>query len=193
MRPAVKLLAVLLLALAPAALTSVTPAQAQPYGRGEGRGEGRRESRQVERRGGPDRGGGYRGPAYRGGYGGGPVYGAPYPVPYPVYPQGPVYNALPGGYAYAPPSGYVPDSLGADWGQQQDQARSGVREGRLLPLGRIMQMISRATPGRLLDAGLEPGPDGRPAYRVRWAATGGRRIDFIVDAVSGAILARTGY
>ncbi len=47
--------------------------------------------------------------------------------------------------------------------------------------------------GRLLDAGLEPGPDGRPAYRVRWAAQGGQRIDFIVDAATGAILRRNGY
>ena len=56
-----------------------------------------------------------------------------------------------------------------------------------------MANIRRGTPGRLLDAGLEPGPDGRPAYRVRWAATGGRRIDFIVDAATGAIIGQSGY
>jgi hypothetical protein len=198
MRGLAKLLAVLLLALGPVALTSVTPAQADPRGRDERGERGKRggEGRQAERRGGGDRDrGGDRGQAYPA-----PVYRGPAPpygggyAPYPAYPSGPVYGEPPpGAYAYAPPPGYVPNSLGADWGQQQDQARRGVRQGRMMPLGQVMQLIKRRTPGRLLDAGLEPGPDGRPAYRVRWAATGGRRIDFIVDAVTGTILARTGY
>jgi uncharacterized membrane protein YkoI len=76
-----------------------------------------------------------------------------------------------------------PDSLGADWRAQQDQARGGVQSGRLVPLGRVIDMISRRVPGRVLDAGLE----GRN-YRVRWATTDGRRIDFIVDAETGQIL-----
>jgi uncharacterized membrane protein YkoI len=53
--------------------------------------------------------------------------------------------------------------------------------------------IQRTTRGRMLDAGVEPGPDGRPTYRVRWAAAGGRRIDFIVDAATGAIIGQSGY
>jgi uncharacterized membrane protein YkoI len=76
-----------------------------------------------------------------------------------------------------------PDSLGADWRAQQDQARGGVQSGRLVPLSRVIEMIGRRTPGRVLDAGLE----GRN-YRVRWATTDGRRIDFIVDAETGQIL-----
>jgi uncharacterized membrane protein YkoI len=56
-----------------------------------------------------------------------------------------------------------------------------------------MANISRGTPGRMLDAWQEVGPDGRPAYRVRWAAAGGRRIDFIVDAQTGAIIGQNGY
>ena len=210
MRGLAKLLAALALALtlpalAAGVLTTATPAHADPHdrgdgGRGQGRGnenrsnEGRRnEGRRNEGRGGEGARGGYRGPAYPA-----PVYPAPYPggygQPYPAYPPGLVYNGPPGGYPYPqPPSGYVPNSLGAGWGQQQDQARSGVRQGRMMPLGQVMQRLKRGTPGHVLDAGLEPGPDGRPAYRVRWAATGGRRIDFIVDAVTGAILARTGH
>jgi hypothetical protein len=187
MRGFTKLLAALALALTlPAVtagmLTTATPAHADPHDRGNsGRGEGRG-------RGGEGARGDYRAPAYPAPYPGG------YSQPYPAYPPGPVYNAPPGGYAYPqPPPGYVPNSLGAGWGQQQDEARSGVRQGRMMPLGQVMQRIKRGTPGRLLDAGLEPGPDGRPAYRVRWAATGGRRIDFIVDAVTGAILGRTGH
>lgn len=76
-----------------------------------------------------------------------------------------------------------PDSLGADWRAQSDQARGGVQSGRLVPLSRVIEQISRRTPGRVLDAGLE----GRN-YRVRWATDDGRRIDFIVDAETGQIL-----
>ena len=196
MKGLAKLFAVLLLALAPAALTSVAPAQAQNYGR-DGRGEGRRAEGRVEGRGGPAPRQAYRGgPAYPAPGYGRPAYRNPAPYPGAVYPPGgPVYAAPPG-YAYPyqpPPPGYASNSLGAQWGQQQDQARSGVRQGRLMPLGQVMARLSQVAPGRILDAGLEPGPDGRPAYRVRWAATGGRRMDFIVDAVTGAILARNGY
>jgi uncharacterized membrane protein YkoI len=54
-------------------------------------------------------------------------------------------------------------------------------------LFRVIAEIKRRTPGRTLDAGLEQA-DGRAVYRVRWAAADGRRIDYIVDAQSGAIL-----
>jgi uncharacterized membrane protein YkoI len=78
-------------------------------------------------------------------------------------------------------------SLGADWSAHQDDARRGVREGRLVPLSQILAEIRRRSPGRQLDAGLES-DRGRPVYRVRWAAVDGRRIDYIVDAESGRIL-----
>jgi uncharacterized membrane protein YkoI len=82
----------------------------------------------------------------------------------------------------------APDSLGAGWRQQQNEAQRGVREGRNLPLAQVVQMMQQRVPGRLLDAGLEQGPGGRSVYRVRWATEDGRRIDFIVDAQSGQIL-----
>ncbi len=63
----------------------------------------------------------------------------------------------------------------------------------MVPMGQVTANIRRVAPGKMLDAGLEPGPDGRPAYRVRWAAAGGRRIDFIVDAATGAIIGQSGY
>ncbi len=80
------------------------------------------------------------------------------------------------------------DSLGAGWRQQQYEAREGVREGRIAPLGRVIDEIRRRSPGRQLDAGLEPGANGRTVYRVRWAAADGRRVDYIVDAETGRIL-----
>lgn len=76
-----------------------------------------------------------------------------------------------------------PDSLGADWRAQQDQARGGVQSGQLVPLSRVIEMIGRRVPGRVLDAGLEGS-----YYRVRWAAADGRRIDFLVDARTGQIV-----
>jgi uncharacterized membrane protein YkoI len=80
------------------------------------------------------------------------------------------------------------DSLGANWrGDQQEAARRGVQQGNI-SLAQVIEIIRRMTPGRQLDAGLEAGPDGRPVYRVRWAAMDGRRIDYLVDARSGAIL-----
>jgi hypothetical protein len=201
MKAVANLLAVLLLALAPAALLSVMPARAQPFARQDRREERREAPRAVERRaqaaagqGRMAEGGAYRGQAYPA-PAAPPVYrAAPYAAPYsggyaqryPGYAVAPP----PPAYAYAPPPG---NSLGGAWGQQQDQARIGVRQGRLMPLGQVMLRLRRSTPGRILDAGLEPGPGGRAAYRVRWAAVGGRRIDFIVDAVTGEVLSRNGY
>ena len=83
------------------------------------------------------------------------------------------------------------DSLGADGGTQQDEARAGVRQGRYIPLAQAIEIVRRRSPGRQLDAGIEQW-NGRAVYRIRWAATGGRRIDYIVDAVSGAILRADG-
>jgi uncharacterized membrane protein YkoI len=84
-------------------------------------------------------------------------------------------------------SGRPPNSLGADWREQQDEARWGVRRGEMKPLGRVIEGIGRRTPGRQLDAGIEY-EGGRAVYRVRWITTHGRRIDYIVDAATGAIL-----
>jgi len=81
------------------------------------------------------------------------------------------------------------NSLGDSWAPRGDDAREGVRGGRLVPLEQVIRNIARSTPGRLLDAGLEGGGD-RPVYRVRWQTNDGRRIDYIVDARSGAIIGR---
>jgi hypothetical protein len=85
------------------------------------------------------------------------------------------------------PDALGPDSLGANWGGQQDQVRAGVRQGRYMPLAQVIGQIHRHTPGRQLDAGLEQW-GGRDAYRVRWATPDGRRMDYLVDAHSGAVL-----
>ena len=83
------------------------------------------------------------------------------------------------------------DSLGANWRPQQDEARRGVRQGRMLPLESIAPRLNRRSPGRLLDAGIES-RGGLPVYRVRWQAADGRRIDYLVDAATGMIIAADG-
>lgn len=92
-----------------------------------------------------------------------------------------------------PPPSYPPgpagraNSLGADWRLQQEEARFGVRHGQLAPLGQVIEGIQRRSPGRQLDTGIEYDA-GRPVYRVRWMTAHGRRVDFLVDAASGAIM-----
>ena len=87
------------------------------------------------------------------------------------------------------PGGRGGNSLGDSWAPREDDAREGVLGGRLVPLESVIRNIARTTPGRLLDAGLED-QGGRPIYRVRWQATNGQRIDFIVDARTGGIIGR---
>jgi uncharacterized membrane protein YkoI len=92
--------------------------------------------------------------------------------------------------AVAEPPGephHRPDSLGADWRQQQDEARQGVRQRRLMPLGSVIESLRRRTGGRQLDAGLEYAGD-RAIYRVRWMTADGRRVDYMIDATTGSIL-----
>ena len=82
-------------------------------------------------------------------------------------------------------------SLGAGWRQQQNEAREAVRRGKHVPLPVVLETLRRRTPGRILDSGIEE-RGGRTLYRVRWAADDGRRIDYLVDAETGAIVRATG-
>jgi uncharacterized membrane protein YkoI len=84
-----------------------------------------------------------------------------------------------------------PNSLSSGWRDQQNEARDAVRRGRHVSLGQVLQTLRRRTPGRQLDAGLEQ-RGGRTVYRVRWAADDGRRIDYLVDAETGAIVRAEG-
>jgi hypothetical protein len=201
MRPLVVLLAL-------AALAAATPmaAFADPgngHGRGGDRGEGHGGG------GGGGGGGGWRGEGR--GERGGPPNGGQAPYGNGRWreegPPGRSEGAPPyggGRWGYAPPSepgqpygeppprGRNSNSLGQYYREQQDQAREGVRHGGNLPMGQVLQNLRRRQPGRLLDAGIEQAPDGRSVYRVRWAAADGRRIDYIIDARTGAILEAEG-
>ena len=134
-------------------------------------GSWRRGDAAPRERGRPERAGAYRATA--------PVFRAPSPGPRGPQPY------------YGPPMGYArpapPNSLGADWREQQDEARRGVRQGQIVPLGRVIEDIRRRTPGRQLDAGLEY-QGGRQVYRLRWLTPSGRRIDYLIDAATGQVV-----
>ncbi|MGA2953733.1 MAG: PepSY domain-containing protein [Caulobacteraceae bacterium] len=119
-------------------------------------------------------------------------YGRGYPQAYP----GRGYGGYPPA-RYGPTPGYAPNPYGPPtgggwrqqgaWRQQEDFLRQGVRQGQIAPLGSVIQNLRRITPGRQLDSDLEyMGP--RPVYRVRWMTANGRRVDYFVDATTGAIL-----
>lgn len=77
---------------------------------------------------------------------------------------------------------------GGGGGGNQNRGYGGQAAGprRQVPLDQVINQIRRRSPGgRLLDASLEGG--GR-YYRVVWATADGRRIDYLVDAETGAIL-----
>ncbi|HEX4198248.1 MAG TPA: PepSY domain-containing protein [Caulobacteraceae bacterium] len=180
-----KLMPAIAAGLVLAALTAPVGAQGWNGGRG----------------GGGPHGGGFPGARGFSGPHGGPAPQAYRGMPPQAYrgmpPQG--YRGPPPGYGGAPQpfrgpppgGGWDGDSLGAGWGPQQDVVRQGVRQKRFVPLGQAIQSIRRHGPGHELDAGLEDW-GGRPAYRVRWAAPNGRRVDYMVDAETGAILSADG-
>lgn len=114
-----------------------------------------------------------------------------------TYTAPPPTRGLPGDPRYQPqlpayPEGYAPpprraNSLGADWREQQEEARSGVRQGQMAPLGSVIAGIGHRSSGRPLDAGIEY-QGSRAVYRVRWLTNDGRRVDYLVDAATGRIL-----
>lgn len=161
------------------AVISALPAIADARPDGRNGGGGRARAERAFGGGGGRRGGGFERPDH------GPFSG-PYGGPYGRPDQRP----------YGPPpiyGGRAPNSLGADWRQQQDEARQGVRQGRYMPLAQVLPELRRRSPGRQLDAGLEQAWDGRPVYRVRWGAANGRRIDYIIDARTGRVISSDGH
>jgi len=82
---------------------------------------------------------------------------------------------------------YGVEPPGGAWREQQEEARFGVNQGRLTPLGRVIDNLARRAPGRQLDSDIEY-TGGRAVYRVRWMTNDGRRIDYLVDAATGTIM-----
>jgi uncharacterized membrane protein YkoI len=98
----------------------------------------------------------------QGGHGQGQGQGGPVP-------RGPYRGPPPQGQGYGGPVTYRP-------------------QGRTVPLDGVVGQLRRRYPsGRLLDAEMQD-QGGRPVYHVHWATGDGRRIDYLVDAQTGAII-----
>jgi uncharacterized membrane protein YkoI len=82
--------------------------------------------------------------------------------------------------------GRMPRGPGGAESPFEPGGRPGVR-GQTISMQQAVAIIARRTPGRLLDASLMG-----QNYRIVWITPDGRRIDFIVDASSGAILGSSG-
>jgi uncharacterized membrane protein YkoI len=80
-----------------------------------------------------------------------------------------------------------PASVGRAAATQQQQARQGVQEGRLVPMAQVIAALNKRTPGKQQDAKIDRVGE-RQVYRIPWVTSDGRRIDYVVDAQSGAIL-----
>lgn len=76
---------------------------------------------------------------------------------------------------------------GGGGGGNRDRGGQGAGQ-RQVPFDGVVSQINRRSPGgRLLTANTENW-GGRPVYRVKWASADGRRVEYIVDAQTGAIL-----
>ena len=75
---------------------------------------------------------------------------------------------------------------------EQDRARDAVRDGRLLPLSRVLSAIAARAPGDHLDTRFGETVDGRPVYLVTWRTQDNRVVVFVVDARTGRILDQRG-
>ncbi len=69
------------------------------------------------------------------------------------------------------------------------EPRRLVQQGEILPLQRILQLLEREQPGRVLEVELER-DDGRYVYEIELLDARGRVLEYEVDAASGEILKR---
>lgn len=83
---------------------------------------------------------------------------------------------------------------GQGWGNQfsPGEAREAVREGKTVPLNRIFQSLKREYGGYQLKAELYARENGSAYYEIDWMSDSGRKMRFIVDASTGAVLDRQG-
>jgi uncharacterized membrane protein YkoI len=85
-------------------------------------------------------------------------------------------------------------AMAQGWGDtfSPNQARDAVRDGKTVPLSRIFQMLKREYGGYQLGADLVSKQGGGAEYHVDWMTEDGRKMRFVVDAQSGAIISRRG-
>lgn len=80
---------------------------------------------------------------------------------------------------------FATGALGDDIGHEQ--ARKLLEDGKILPLGSIVEMLREKAPGKLLETELEY-DDGRLVYDFTILRPAGQVQEVEVDAATGAIL-----
>jgi len=99
------------------------------------------------------------------------------------------YRGPPASYAppfyQGPPPGRAPAAVGG-W-REPERESTGQGQPKVADLDWIIGNLGHRVPGKQLNSDFGY-LDGRPVYRVLWITAHGRRIDFVIDAASGAIL-----
>jgi uncharacterized membrane protein YkoI len=72
-----------------------------------------------------------------------------------------------------------------------ERARAALERGEALPLRAVLDRAVADVPGRLLEVELEE-EDGRLVYEVELLAEGGRVVELVYDARTGALLEAEG-
>lgn len=70
----------------------------------------------------------------------------------------------------------------------QDDARDALRQGKVMPLAAILEIVGRRVPGTVLDAELET-EDGVLTYKIDVLSEAGRKTRVRLNARSGAVIA----
>lgn len=84
----------------------------------------------------------------------------------------------------------IADPASAQARREPAPVQAGQAQPRL-STAQIEAIIQRMTPGRRVNISLERS-DGRAIYVVRWQTNDGRRIDYVIDGNSGAVLSNGG-
>ncbi|KCZ45919.1 MULTISPECIES: PepSY domain-containing protein [unclassified Hyphomonas] len=89
---------------------------------------------------------------------------------------------------------FAPAASAQDWMNQfsPGQARDSRNQGRTVPLSQIFNNLKRQYGGYQLSADLYDRGNGKSVYEIDWMTKDGRKMHFVVDAQTGAILDRRG-
>lgn len=88
----------------------------------------------------------------------------------------------------------APAAQAQGWADQfsPGQARESRSQGRTVPLSQIFSNLKQQYGGYQLSADLYNKGNGKAVYEIDWMTGDGRKMHFVVDAQSGAILDRRG-
>lgn len=82
---------------------------------------------------------------------------------------------------------WVPLPAGADDGQDHERARDALARGEVLPLGTVLERVSRSHPGEVMAVELER-EDGRWIYELKILRPDGALGRVRADARSGEVI-----